>query len=280
MEISKILFADVLDIIFDGRYKDYGAYELRRSYNKRITYALIGTFVICLLLVIGSALANSSKKKVHPVWVQEVSLENLKTEDRKPDIPPPPPPPVKVEIPKVEISKYTPIEIVHDNEVKPEDEIKEIKSLDNVRIGDINREGTTDEGFVAPVVESKGTSVALRLPEEKPDYEGIFNVVQIPAQFPGGLPAWSRYLERNLNSTLPVENGAPPGKYTVFVTFIVDKSGNISEVKAENDPGYGTKEEAIRVIQKGPAWTPAIQNGRKVIYRHKQGITFQVQEGE
>ena len=81
-----------------------------------------------------------------------------------------------------------------------------------------------------------------------------------------------------MNSDIPVQNGAPPGKYTVFVTFIVAKDGAISDVQAENDPGYGTKAEAVRVIQKGPAWKPAVQNGRNVIYRHKQGITFVVSE--
>jgi len=58
----------------------------------------------------------------------------------------------------------------------------------------------------------------------------------------------------------------------------VDKTGGISEVKAENDPGYGTKDEAVRVIKRGPNWKPAVQNGRNVIYRHKQSITFMVSE--
>jgi len=106
----------------------------------------------------------------------------------------------------------------------------------------------------------------------------VFTVVQIPAEFPGGLPAWQKYLERNLNRDLPVENGAPPGKYTVYVTFIVDKSGGMSDVAAENDPGYGTKDEAIRVIKKGPNWKPAVQNGRNVNYRHIQNIIFVVAE--
>ncbi|MFX8523828.1 energy transducer TonB, partial [Acinetobacter baumannii] len=79
--------------------------------------------------------------------------------------------------------------------------------------------------------------------------------------------AWAKYLERNLNRDLPVENGAPPGQYTVIVSFIVSKDGSISDVTAENDPGYGTKAEAIRVIAKGPKWKPAVQNGRNVIYR-------------
>jgi protein TonB len=56
MEINKILSADILDILFDGRNKEYGAYELRKSYNKRITYALVATFAAVLLLFVGSLL--------------------------------------------------------------------------------------------------------------------------------------------------------------------------------------------------------------------------------
>jgi hypothetical protein len=70
------------------------------------------------------------------------------------------------------------------------------------------------------------------------------------------------------------------GKYVVTLSFIVDKNGVISDVRAENDPGYGTKEEAIRVIKKGPDWRPAVQNGRNVNYRHIQNIVFVVAESE
>ena len=62
----------------------------------------------------------------------------------------------------------------------------------------------------------------------------------------------------------PVDNGAPEGTYTVYVQFVVDKEGNISDVKALTNHGYGMEEEAVRVIKKGPNWTPAIQNGRPV----------------
>ncbi|MCX6300527.1 MAG: hypothetical protein NTY72_15710, partial [Bacteroidetes bacterium] len=112
----------------------------------------------------------------------------------------------------------------------------------------------------------------------KENYEKVFTVSQVPASFPGGLSAWVKYLERNLNRDLPVKNGAVVGKYTVIVSFIVDKNGGISDVKAENDPGYGTAEEAKRMIIKGPNWVPATQNGLNVVYRHKQSITFVVSE--
>jgi protein TonB len=277
MDVNKILTADILDIIFEGKNKEYGAYELRKTYNRRLRAALIGTVAICLLVFLASFVANSVKKKHTELVVQDVSLENMKANEEKKPEPPPPPPPPKQEPPKVEITKFTPPKIVKDEEVKAEDEIKEVTKLEDTKIGTINQEGTKDEGVVAPVVESKGTGV-VEAPKQEEDYDKVFTVVQIPAEFPGGTAGWTKYLERNLNRDLPVENGAPPGKYTVVVTFIVDKTGAISDVTAENDPGYGTKDEAIRVIKKGPAWKPAVQNGRNVIYRHRQSVTFQVSE--
>lgn len=275
MEINKIKDADLLDIVFEGRNKEYGAYQLRKTYNGRIRNALIGTVVLCALLIGASIFANSSGDEKKDLVVQDVNLEAMKQEEKRPE-PPPPPPPPKQEPPKVEITKFTPPKIVKDEEVKPEEEIKEVEKLEDTKIGTINQEGAKDEGIVAPPVE-KPTGV-VEAPKVEEDYDKVFTVVQIPAEFPGGLAAWSRYLERTLNRDLPVENGAPPGKYTVIVSFIVAKDGSPSEVTAENDPGYGTKAEAVRVIQKGPKWKPAVQNGRNVIYRHKQSITFQVSE--
>ncbi|MCA6469453.1 MAG: energy transducer TonB [Chitinophagaceae bacterium] len=275
MDINKLQTADVLDIIFDGRNKEYGAYDLRKTYNKRLTYALVSMLLLCLLMLVISVIANSVGKEKAQVMVQDISLENMKTEEKKPE-PPPPPPPPKQEPPKVEITKFTPPKIVKDEEVKPEEEIKEVEKLEDTKIGTFNQEGVKDEGLVAPPVE-KGTGV-VEAPKVEEDYDKVFTVVQIPAEFQGGLPAWIRYLERNLNRDIPVENGAPAGRYTVIVAFTVSKTGAISDVQAENDPGYGTKAEAIRVITKGPSWKPAVQNGRNVIYRHKQSITFVVSE--
>ncbi len=273
MDVSKILSADILDIIFDGRNKEYGAYDLRKTYNKRIAVALIATISICTLLVVGNILANNLKKDAkQEVLVQDMNLEDVKKEEKKPDLPPPPPPP-KQDPPKVEITKFTPPKIVKDEEVK--EPPPEVEKLEETKIGTINQEGTKDEGIVAPPVESKGTGV-VEAPKQEEDYDKVFTVVQIEAEFPGGRAAWQKYLERNLNRDLPSENGAEPGKYTVIVSFLVDKNGNISDVSAENDPGHGTKDEAIRVIKKGPAWKPAVQNGRNVAYRARQPITFVV----
>lgn len=103
---------------------------------------------------------------------------------------------------------------------------------------------------------------------------------EIPAAFSGGIKGWINYLSNNLNTEIAINNGAPIGKYIVIVNFKIDPNGYISSVKAVNDPGFGTKEEAIRVIKNSPKWKPAIVNGRKVIYNHKQSISFIVSEEE
>jgi len=101
---------------------------------------------------------------------------------------------------------------------------------------------------------------------------------QEPVSFPGGDTAWRNYLVRNLNRDLPVTNGAPPGKYAVKVSFIVDKSGKLSDVKAINDPGYGTAQEAVRMFAKGPNWKPASVNGKSVVSKFEKTITFMISE--
>ena len=99
---------------------------------------------------------------------------------------------------------------------------------------------------------------------------------QKAAHFPGGEIAWNKYLERNMDKTIVSKNGGPAGTYTVVVSFIVDKDGGLSEITAENDPGFGTRQEALKLIQKGPKWVPAEKDGQKVIYRHKQRVEFVV----
>jgi len=275
MEVNKILTADFLDILFEGKNKEYGAYELRKTYNRRITIAVAIMIGVCLLAFLLSVFANRKGKEDNgPVVIQDVQLQNVQ-EEKKPE-PPPPPPPPKIEPPKIEIKQFTPPKIVKDEEVKEPPPKQE--ELEKTTIGTINQEGVQTD-VVAPPVESKGTGV-VEAPKVTEDYDKEFKTVQIMAKFPGGPDAWSKYLQRNLKADTPTENGAPTGAYTVVVSFLVDKEGNISEVKAENDPGFGTAAEAVRVISRGPKWIPAVQNGRNVIYRQKQAITFKVEEGQ
>jgi protein TonB len=275
MDVNKIMSADFLDILFDGRNKEYGAYELRRSYNKRLTVAITAMILIALMIFLGSVISKEAEKnKKAKMEVQDVKLEEVK-EQPKNEPPPPPPPPKMPEPPKIEIAKFTPPKIVKDEEVKEDEKPPEIDKIEEAKIGTINQEGTKDDGIVAPPVESKGTGDVVAPKAVEEDYDKVFTKVENPAEFPGGPDAWRRYLERNLQYPDNAQENGTQG--VVRVQFIVDKEGNISEVQALNDPGDGLAEEAVRIIKKGPKWTPAEQNGRKVIYRHIQAITFRLE---
>lgn len=277
MEVNKIMNADFLDILFDGKNKEYGAYELRKTYNRRIVVA-IGTMVaVCVLFIITQVLGNDNDNEKNKIIVQDVQLEDIKKEEKKPE-PPPPPPPPKPEPPKVEITKFTPPKIVKDEEVK--EPPPPVEKLEDTKIGTINQEGKKDEGFVAPPVEEKGTGVVEAPKKVEEDYDKVFTKVEKEAKFPGGPEGWRRYLERNLNANVAADDGAPTGSYTVKVQFIVDKTGGISNVEAKEIPKACPHcgEEAVKVIKKGPKWEPAVQNGRNVIYQAIQFVTFQVAE--
>ena len=100
--------------------------------------------------------------------------------------------------------------------------------------------------------------------------------VVIPPSFPGGLAAWTKYLNRNIDKDVVKKHGGPPGKYTVVVSFMVVNDGNINTIHAQNDPGYGAKEEAVRLISKGPKWEPAMENGKPINFQHTITISFWV----
>jgi protein TonB len=268
--------ADILDIIFDGRNKAYGAYELRKTYNRRITLAMTVMALICLLGFLGSILANSNEKDIPKIIITEVTLDDIRRET-EPPVPKPIPPP-RQEQPRVEITRFTPPQIVRDEDVQEPPPSQE--KLDDTKVGNIDQEGKKDDGFLAPPVEEKTTTIIAIPQRQEVDYDAKFTKVEKEAKFPGGPEAWRRYLERNLNANAAQEDGAPVGNYTVKVQFIVDKGGGISEVTVVESPKAcpSCAKEAVKIIQKGGRWEPAIQNGRKVIYQAVQLVTFQVAE--
>ncbi len=100
--------------------------------------------------------------------------------------------------------------------------------------------------------------------------------IKIPAQFPGGQYGWIRFVESNLDVNLPVRNGAPVGRFSVKIRFTVGKDGTLADINAENDPGYGMADEAIRILEISPKWIPASVNGVNVNYKNSQAIIFLV----
>lgn len=277
MDINKIQSADILDIIFDGRNKQYGAYDLRKTYNRRLTKALIITAGVAALIFLATVLVGQFQKKTNDALdVLDTQMAEIKKDAPPPPVVPPPPPPKAPPPPEINQVKFTPPKIVKDEDVKPEEKIEEIK--DDQVISTKTVESDNKDAVVAAPVEEKGTGVVEAPPKKEEDEDKIFTKVENEAEFPGGDAAWRRYLEKNLDPNAPVENGAPEGTYKVTVQFIVSKDGSISDVKALTSHGYGMEEEAIKIIKKGPKWTPALQNGRNVNAYRSQPITFVVQE--
>lgn len=275
MEVNKILSADVLDIIFEGRNKEYGAYDLRKTYNKRLITSLLIVGALCLLLFIGylasALLANNDNSK--KVDVSDVKLEEIKQEEKKEE-PPPPPPPKPPDPPKVEMAKFTPPKIVKDEEVKEEEKPPEVEKLEDTKIGTMNQEGQKDEGIVAPPVEDGGKGVVEAPKKDDEDWDKTFTKVEIESEYPGGAAAWQRYLNRNLRYPQEAIDNEVQG--AVVVQFIVDKEGNVSDVEAISGPNE-LRAEAVRVIKKSGKWTPAVQNGRQVKSYKKQPIVFRLE---
>ena len=274
METNKILHADILDIVFDGKNKEYGAYQLRKSYKTTLTRALVITGSVLVLIVSGTVFAGFiNRDRNNNIPVRDIIMTHVKPEEPLPPTPPPPPP----ELPKpLELNqvRFVPPIIVKDIDVTPEDKIIEI--TDETAIS----KKTVVSDIIIPIVQAPvdvGDSKAVEI--KRPDNENeIFTKVEVEAGFQGGEEAWRNYLRNTMNANKPVENGAGGGKYTVIVKFVVSKDGSLSDIKCENDPGFGMCEEAVRVIKKTKNWIPAMQNGQHVNAYRRQPITFLVED--
>lgn len=269
MQTNKILSADILDLLFDNRNKEYGAYELRRSYKKRITKAVLITTCVAVLAFTSNVLARSLKNKTRErLKIQEVEMTNIKSVEKPPEKLPElqrrPEPQVRTLI-------FTPPQIVKEITEPP----PTVEDLDSARIDVVKKDGIPDVG----TVQIKKPDENRGIIEERPSTESNepVSIVEIQAKFVGN---WENFLRKNLNAQVPLDNGAKPGNYTIIIQFVVDKEGNVSEIKPLTDLGYGMEQEAIRVLKKATKWEPAIQNGYPVKAYHRQPITFQVLEEE
>jgi protein TonB len=268
MEVNKIMSADFLDILFEGRNKNYGAYELRRNYSKRLQIAMAVTLsTIILIFIVAFISTKISDMNTSKVKVQEVTLTDIKQEEEMKIEPPPPPPPPAPEPPKIEITKFTPPKIVEDEKFEEKNEVKEQEEITNV--GKIDQEGIKDPEIVNPPKVEEETKVV----EAPIDDNQIFTKVEVEAQFPGGEEKWNKYVYNTIMRSIDdlVEDGQAG---TVEVQFIVDKEGNVSSVEAMNMKGSVLARVATDAIKKGPKWVPAIQNGRQVKAWRRQKIKF------
>jgi protein TonB len=270
MEANKILSANFLDLVFDNRNKEYGAYELRVTYPERVKKSLLVVFLIAAVAVAGAAWAKSFKPSSEKKFIAtEIFIRDL-TPEKKEVVPPPPP--KRIEPPQVHTEIYTPPRIVVDKDVeKPPPTLDD---LDKAIIDTKQRTGIDDDGTIKKPDElNQGTGII----EEKKNGDEVIDAgsLDMPARYDGD---WVKFLTRNLNAEVPVENGAPVGRYNVMVQFVVDREGNLSDIVPLTNFGFGMEQEAIRVLKKAKGWKPGMQHGHEVKCYHRQPITFVVEE--
>jgi protein TonB len=271
MDANQLLTASALDIIFEGRNKEYGAYCLRKYYNRRLNIAMISTGLVVTIFILVVSFKKPASEIIPPVINGDRELVNIEPVQEKPQIIEPPKP-VSPPPPVASIKFTTPPVIVDDKHVSPTDAPPPIDEALNAKIDVFTRTGPAeDPGFMPP--QGTSTGVVSGLAEFKKADDSIFRKVEIESTYPGGPTAWMRFLNKNFSYPQEAADNRIQG--TVRVQFIVDITGEISDVKALGGPPELIP-EAIRVIKKSGKWSPAIQNGRTVKSYKQQPISFKL----
>lgn len=277
MQPNQILTADWLDILFDGKNKEYGAYQLRKAYNNRMNMAMLITLLIVVTPILIYVLSNKKEVILPPVIISDPI-----------DIAPPPiieqkidPPAASSKQPKrIQTVKSTTILVVPDNNFKEADQPPIQPDLDNVKIGLINQQGYPDEGMPSPDAAKGGAGNGLTNANSVGQGSGtnpdVFIPIELESEYPGGQKAWSRFLNRTLGNNYPPEAFEKGIQGTVVIQFVVDVDGSVSNIEALSGPEE-LREAAINTIRKSGKWKPAIQNGKNVKTYKRQPITFVLQ---
>ena len=263
------------DLVFEGRNKAYGAFELRQSSPKRHNIAMIIIIVVAVIAFSVPALIRFvTPEKVEEAMTEVTTLSKLpeaevkKNEDLKPLAPEtPPPPPLKSSI------KFTAPVIKKGEEVSEEDEIKsqdELAKNDKVAISIADVKGN-DEINGADIADFKEV---VRPEAPKEEKEVPYQAVEQMPQFPGGDAELMKYIQDHLKyPVIAAENGI---QGRVIVRFVVSKTGEIQDVTVLRGVDSSLDKEAVRVIKSMPKWIPGKQNGNNVAVYFTVPVMFKL----
>lgn len=257
-----------LDVIFNQKNKSYGAYALRKESAANTTKSLFyaSTVFIALFLapkiinLIGGALPDEA------VTDQAIEVTVASPPPVNPDIPSPPP--VEPPPPKTDQVKFPPPIVKPDNMVRDEEQIQ-ITDLKNADPGQKTIAGDPDADIVIAGPTGDGPKQAA-IVEDNTVYENIS--IEAQPAFPGGMDKFYAYLRKSVKYPPVAAENNIQGK--VFLSFVVEKNGELTDIKVDRKLGGGTDEEAIRVLKASPRWTPGIQNGNPVRVKYNIPISF------
>ena len=266
-----------VELVFEGRNKEYGAYVLRKETGKRNLKSMLLVFAVIIAIMAAVAakvaIENAFPKKV--AMETDVELSKLaqkkeaKVEKKAP---------VKVEeqkvVEKVKSSvKFTPPVIKKDDEVKPEEELKSQEDLNktNTAIGSFDVKGNDEAG--GEVLKAKEVIAQPEPPKE--EETKVFDVVEVMPSFPGGQAALFEWLSKNIKYPVVAEENGVQGR--VIVTFVVERNGSITDVQVVKSVDPSLDKEAVRVVKAMPHWIPGKQNGSAVRVKFTVPVTFRLQ---
>lgn len=276
-----------LDIVFDGKNKEFGAYEMRSTSTSRHNKAVIMVLVILAIIVVGLILAvngvfSKAEEDANAGVVQEdMALYNAdeeEIEEEEEQIQMPEEPEV-IEMPKEEVAnsiQNTEIEIMKDdevkNEVKNQDELKE----DNRQMGAVDQSDGVDDLTKKTVTEEV---VVVEKPKEEVKKEDniVYNTANVQQQptFPGGEQAMYQWLSQHIQYPAAAAEEGVSGR--VIVQFIISKTGKVENVQVVRGKHPALDKEAVRVVKAMPNWTPGRNNGQPVKVTYNLPVTFKLQ---
>jgi protein TonB len=215
--------------------------------NKRFIFRQIG-FVITLAVLLLAFEWKTYEKTITDMgsrMVEDVPEEIIPITEQKVKPPPPPPPKQVVKINVV------------DDQIEVEDDISINVEAD---------QNTEIQAYVAPV---------KVVDEESAEETQIFMVVESMPAFPGGEASLYKYLAENIKYPQMAKESGIQGR--VFVTFVVERDGSVTDVRVLRGIGGGCDEEAIRVVKNMPRWTPGKQRGKSVRVQYNLPVKFTLQ---
>lgn len=262
------------EIVFEHRNKEYGAYDLRSAYPRLLTRSfLIGTLIFVLaiatpFIVMKIKQMNAKEKTEVDVKLKDVVQEDKIIEQPKDEPPPPPPPPKEEE--KIEVIQNVVPEPVRAPKIEtPPPPIS--KQLDT-QTGLENQEGVKVPSYTPPPPPpSTGTKASTAEVKPQVNENQVYTEVEQTAEFPGGINAFRNKVSSNFDGS--AMNG-DEGTVKAEVTFVVERDGSITDVKATGG-NSDFNSEAIRTIKSiKNKWTPAKINGQSVRYRFRLPLTM------
>ena len=278
--------AEWRNLVFADKNKEFGAYQIRKSSDKRhnlaMLYMLIGLAVI-FVLILGLNKWSDYRAEQEALALQEqreammaaALAEQQEEQQEEPEEE------VKYEQPEVEVPEevlatvqVTQIAIVDADKVKNEVMDMDTQKEDNTARGVVNQEGSDNADKFKAVHEQ----VVVKEPEPekaKPKEEEIFVAVEQQAEFPGGQGALMKFLSNNIRYPETAQQNDIQGR--VIVKFVVEKDGSIGNVTVVKGVDRDLDREAIRVVKKMPRWQPGKNNGVAVRSYFNLPVTFRLQ---